>query len=86
MVRKMNEVFLIGKIISNIDFKFIINSKNVSIVKFQIKTFDDQVINIFALNDIADLCYRMLYTNNIIVIRGKLREVIVEIKDIELIV
>lgn len=80
----MNEVFLIGRVISDIDFRFIINSKNVSIVKFQIETLDHQVINTFALNDIADICYRKLHTNNIIVIRGKLRGDIVDIKEIEL--
>jgi single-stranded DNA-binding protein len=31
----MNEVFLIGKIISDIEFKFIINSKNKAITCFE---------------------------------------------------
>ena len=34
----MNEVFLIGKIISDIEFKFIINSKNKAIACFEIET------------------------------------------------
>ena len=32
----MNEVFLIGNIVNEIEFKFIINSKNISIAMFNI--------------------------------------------------
>ena len=46
----MNEVFLTGKIISNVEFKFIINSKNISIAMFNIETDDKQVIKIKAYN------------------------------------
>ena len=34
----MNLCILLGKIISDIEFKFIINSKNKSIVEFKIET------------------------------------------------
>ena len=44
----MNKVFLIGKIITDIDFKFIIGSKNISIAKFKIETMDRQIIAIKA--------------------------------------
>ena len=33
----MNECFLIGEIISDIDFEFILNSINISIVSFKIR-------------------------------------------------
>ena len=36
----MNEVFLIGKIITGIEFKFIIKSKDISIVIFKIETIE----------------------------------------------
>ena len=68
----MNEVFLIGKIIGNIEFKFIINSKNISIVKFKIKTIDNQVINIKGYNEIADYIYSKLQKNNYIEIYGSI--------------
>lgn len=37
----MNQVYLIGKIITDIEFKFVINSKNISITMFKIKTIKD---------------------------------------------
>ena len=52
----MNEVFLAGKIISNVEFKFIINSENISIAMFNIETEDKQVIKIKAYNELADYC------------------------------
>ena len=48
----MNQVYLIGKIITDIEFKFIINSKNISIAMFKIKTIkDNQEIHIKFVND-----------------------------------
>ena len=56
----MNEVFLIGKIISDIEFKFIINSKNKAIACFEIKTADKQIVRTQAYNQLADLVYSKL--------------------------
>ena len=42
----MNEVFLIGEIISDIEFKFIINSKNKAITWFEIETTDKQIVRV----------------------------------------
>ncbi len=43
----MNRVFLVGEIITDIEFKFIINSKNISVAIFKIKTLkDNQIIPI----------------------------------------
>ncbi len=54
----MNQVYLIGKIITDIEFKFIINSKNISIAMFKIKTIkDNQEIHIKCFNEIADYFY-----------------------------
>ena len=55
--KKMNEVFLIGKIISDIEFKFIINSKNKAIACFEIETNDKQIVRIQAYNQLADFVY-----------------------------
>ena len=41
----MNQVYLIGKIITDIEFKFVINSKNISITMFKIKTIKDNARN-----------------------------------------
>ena len=68
----MNKVFLIGKIITEIEFKFIINSKNILIASFKIETLDKQIIQIKAYNEIADYVYSKINKNDIITIEGKL--------------
>ena len=50
----MNLCILLGKIISDIEFKFIINSKNKSIVEFKIETLDNNIIKVYGYNEIAD--------------------------------
>lgn len=69
----MNEVFLIGKIITEIDFKFIINSKNISVAIFEIELLDKQRVKVKAYNEIADFCYRKLNQNNWIFVNGKIQ-------------
>ena len=79
----MNEVFLIGKVISDIEFKFIINSNNISIVIFKIITIEDeQIIYLNAYNEIADYIYQNVKQNDFIVIEGKIRDNFIEIEEI----
>ncbi len=64
----MNICFFIGKIISDIDFKFIVNNRKYnSIVIFQIELNNKSVITLKGYNEIADFCYRNLEKNNIII-------------------
>lgn len=76
----MNEVFLIGKIISNIEFKFIINSKNKAIACFEIKTADKQIVRIQAYNQLADFAYSKLNTNDKVFINGYIEANVVKEK------
>lgn len=79
----MNEVFLMGRIITEIEFKFIIHSKNISIAQFKMMTLDDkQVIYIVAYNEIADVVYRKLNKKDIICINGYIQNNNVIIKEI----
>jgi len=78
----MNDVFLTGKIISNVEFKFIINSKNISIAVFNIETNDKQVIKIKAYNELADYCYSKLETRQRVFIYGEISENDVIVKEI----
>lgn len=67
----LNEVFLIGRIITDIEFKFIIHSKNISIAQFEIMVLDDkQVIQIAAYNEMADFVYSKLNKNDRVCING----------------
>ena len=80
----MNEVFLIGKIISDIEFKFIINSKNKAIACFVIKTADKQIVRVQAYNKLADFDYSKLNTNDKVFINGYIETNIVKAKCINI--
>ena len=66
----MNEVFLIGKIITEIKFDFILNSKKKSIVRFYIETLDGEKIKIVGYDEIADFCYKKLYIGKSVFVYG----------------
>ena len=77
----MNLCFLAGKIVSDINFKFIINSKNISIACFNLQLNNGSIIKVSGYNEIADYCYSNLRKNDFINIQGylsKSSEVIVE--------
>lgn len=69
----MNEVFLIGKVISNVDFKFMIESRHFSISIFTIKTLDGQEIEIKCYDKLADFAYIKLKIEKYTFIYGKLK-------------
>ena len=83
----MNECFFIGKIIRDVEFKFIHQkrkNKNNSIVLFQLETLDKNILRLKAYNEIADFCYSKLKNNDLIFIDGKLEtDGIITIKFIE---
>ena len=66
----MNLCFLYGKIVSNNDFKFMINSKNISKAVFYLKLKNDSIIKIKAYNEIADFCFSKLKKGNSIILEG----------------
>ena len=78
----MNEVFLTGKIMGNVEFKFIINSKNISIAMFNIEMDDKQVIKMKAYNELADYCYSKLEISQRMFIYGKISKNCVIVKEI----
>ena len=80
----MNEVFLIGKIISGIEFKFIINSKNKAIACFEIETNDKQIVRIQAYNQLADFAYSKLNSNDKVFINGYIETNVVKAKCINI--
>ena len=80
----MNKVFLIGKIISNIEFKFIINSKNKAIACFEIKTADKQIVRVQAYNKLADFAYSKLNSNDKVFINGYIETNVVKAKCINI--
>ena len=81
----MNLCFLIGKIISEINFKFVLNSKNISIVYFKIELNNKSIVKVKAYNELADYCYSKLKKNDIIAIQGYLNnEIKIIIDEVQL--
>ena len=76
----MNEVFLIGKIISDIEFKFIINSKNKAIACFEMKTVDKQIVRIEAYNQLGGFANSQLNKNDKVLINGYIEANVVKVK------
>ena len=68
----MNEAFISGEIISEIDYKFIINSKKNALAGFKLKLGNNSVIRCIAYDEIADYCYRKLYVGKNVNVYGSL--------------
>ena len=68
----MNLCFLKGKIVSEIEFNFIINTKNISIATFEIELLNKSKIKVKAYNELADYCYQKLKQGDVIFIQGYL--------------
>ena len=87
----MNECFIIGKIISEIKFDFVIGNEeyfskkeNISVVRFCLELLDKNKICVIGYNSIADFCYQKLSIGNNVVIEGFLRtDGNIEIKSIK---
>lgn len=77
----MNEVFLIGKIVSNINFYFMISSKNISIACFIIETLDGQVVDIKVYDSLADFVYSKIKLGNLVFVYGFLNNKCVIVKE-----
>lgn len=69
----MNKCFFIGKIISDIDFRFVLNNRKIqSVVKFKIKLDNNSILNVIGYNEIADYCYQEYSKNLVICLEGRL--------------
>ena len=80
----MNEVFIIGKIITEVKFDFILNFKHISVSRFKIMTiYDKQEINITAYDEMADYVYVNIKQGNFVMINGYLKNDGVVLKNIE---
>lgn len=68
----MNICFLMGKIISEINFKFMIQGKNKSIAIFQIEVENKTIITVKGYDEIADYCYEQLKKTDYVIIQSLL--------------
>lgn len=82
----MNLCFLIGKIVSPIQFEFILNSTHISIAIFNIALLNDSKVTVKGYDEIADYCYSTLEEGMIIGAQGSINsktEVILEAIEIQ---
>ena len=70
--QEQQKCFFIGKIISNIEFKFILNSKNISIAIFEIELENKSTIKAKGFSEIADKCYSKFNKGNVVAIQGEI--------------
>ena len=75
----MNIVIISGKIVSEIEFKFIYDrygtkSKHTSISSCYVKLDNDSIIQIYGYDEMADFMYRHLTDGDAVVCSGVLRE------------
>lgn len=68
----MNICFFSGKIVSEIKFDFILYSRNVSIVIFELELENKSIIKVKGYDEIADWCYRYLVKGDVISIYGEI--------------
>ena len=85
----INLCFLYGKVINEIDLKFIYNDRNksldkkhISIVEMELKLLDGQVIKLHAYNEVADDVFKNIRKDDFITIQGKIRSNYVEVEKI----
>lgn len=69
---RMNEVFIIGKIVEEVKFDFIINNKKKAIAKSAIELNNGSVIEIVGFDKVADFMYGKLRKNKQVFIYGKI--------------
>ena len=69
----MNICMISGKIISKIDFKFIINSHNKSIATFYMKLVDKNIVKVVSYNEMADKVYSTLKQGQYVIIEGRIK-------------
>lgn len=79
----MNEIFIIGKVVNKVEYKFVVNSKKYfSKVEFEIE-LNKQVFKVKGYNNIADFCYRKLKKNDSVFINGGIEsDMMISIKNI----
>ncbi len=74
----MNYCFISGKIISDIDYKFMLEKKKYAKAKMIIELDSKNEVIIIAYNKMADYIYRKMRNNMYIIIEGKIVKDMVE--------
>ena len=68
----MNEVFIIGKVIGEVKYKFILEKHNNAKAVISVELLDKTKLEVIAYNEIADYVLRNLDENKLVFINGKI--------------
>lgn len=68
----MNLCFVLGKIISEVQFDFILYSKKIAITRFEIELSNKIKIKVKGYDELAEICYQTLTIGDRVLIRGNL--------------
>ena len=79
----MNEVFLIGKIIEKVEYKFMLEKGKTAKAKIKLELLDKTKLEVIAYNETADYSLQNLEDKNKVFIYGELKTNEIECKYIE---
>ena len=79
----MNEIFLIGKVLEEVEYNFIIEKGKNAKAILKLELLDKTRLELIAYDDVADFCFRELIKNDMVSINGKITNENVEIYNIE---
>ena len=68
----VNEVFIIGKLISEVKYKFILEKHNNAKAVISLELLDKTNLEVIAYKEIADYVFRNLDKNDLVFINGKI--------------
>ncbi len=86
----INLCFIKGKVVNISDYKFIykknkksIGDKNICVIKMELELNNNQIVWGKGYNEMADFIYQNVKKEDIILVKGALRDNIIEIQEIE---
>lgn len=81
----MNEVFLIGKVIKEIEYRFMLEKGKNAKAEIKLELLDKTQLKVIAYNEEADYTIQNIRKNDIVFIYGMIKETEVIIKNIHII-
>ena len=81
----MNEVFLIGKVIKEIEYRFMLEKGKNAKAEIKLELLDKTQLKVIAYNEEADYTIQNIRENDIVFIYGMIKETELIIKNIHII-
>jgi single-stranded DNA-binding protein len=68
----LNKIFISGIITEEIEYKFMISKKHSAIAMFKIETYEKQIMEVIAYDDIADFALRRIKKSMLVYVEGSI--------------